>query len=259
MYSSQPIRLQIFFRVSDNTHETDGTISQVCNNLNENMSGSPSSEVKNYKLENPKNITIGHLNVNSLRNKFISCFDWGVRQSKLDIFLVSETKIDHSFPNQQFSIDGYKTYRRDRNNFGLGLLLYLNENILCRELTAEQIDSNFEIVFIEITLRTGKMVGNKPPNQNQEYFKKILVLSSITNLGVVLNNYLSIYEHIILLRDFNLTTSNKYLAGFMMLFNLKRLIYTLTCFQSEKPRCIALILTNKKSLFKNSKTFGKTT
>ena len=85
------------------------------------------------------------------------------------------------------------------------------------------------------------------------------MLSSITNLGVVLNNYLSIYEHIILLRDFNLTTSNKYLAGFMMLFNLKRLIYTLTCFQSEKPRCIALILTNKMSLFKNSKTFGKTT
>ena len=107
--------------VLNNTHETDETVSQVCNNLNENMSGSPFSEVKNYKLENPKNITIGHLNVNSLRNKFISCFDWGVRQSKLDIFLVSETKIDHSFPNQQFSIDGYKTYRRDRNNFGGGL------------------------------------------------------------------------------------------------------------------------------------------
>ena len=91
-------------------------------------------------------------------------------KSRLDIFLVSETKIDRSFPNQQFSIDGYKTYRRDRNNFGLGLLLYLIENILRRELTAEQIDSSFEIVFIEITLQTGKMVGKKPPNQNEEYF-----------------------------------------------------------------------------------------
>ena len=96
----------------------EDTVSQVCNNLNENMAGSLFSEVKNHKLEKPKNITIGHLNVNSLRNKFISCFDWGVRQSKLDIFLVSETKIDHSFPNQQFLIDGYKTYRRDRNSFG---------------------------------------------------------------------------------------------------------------------------------------------
>ena len=41
----------------------------------------------------------------------------------------------------------------------------------------------------------------------------------------------------------------------MTLFNLESLINTLTCFQSEKPLCIYLILTNKKSLFKNSKTF----
>ena len=40
----------------------------------------------------------------------------------------------------------------------------------------------------------------------------------------------------------------------MTLFNLESFINTLTCFQSEKPRCIDLIITNKKSLFKNSKT-----
>ena len=85
----------------------------------------------------------------------------------------------------------------------------------------------------------------KPPNQKEEYIFK--------NVGVVLNNYLSKYEHI-LLGDFNLTTSNKYLADFMT-FNLESLINTPTWFQSEKPRCTGLILTNKKSLFKNSKTF----
>ena len=41
----------------------------------------------------------------------------------------------------------------------------------------------------------------------------------------------------------------------MTQFNLESLINTPTCFQSEKPRCIDLIITNKKSLFKNSKTF----
>ena len=40
----------------------------------------------------------------------------------------------------------------------------------------------------------------------------------------------------------------------MTLFNLESLINTPTSFQSGKPRCIDLILTNKKSLFKNSKT-----
>ena len=117
-------------------------------------------------------------------------------------------------------------------------------------MTTEQIDTNFEIIFLEITLRTGKwlVIGlYKPPNQKEEYFLK--------NLGVVLNNYLSKYEHIILLRDFNLTTSNKYLADFTTLFHPESLINTPTCFQSEKPRCIDLILTNKHSLFKNSKTF----
>ena len=94
------------------------------------------------------------------------------------------------------------------------------------------------------------MVDNglcKPPNQIEEYFLK--------DVGVVLNNYLSKYEHIILLQDFNLTTSNKYLAHFITLFNLEGLISTPTCFQSKKPCCIDLTLTNKKSLFKNSKTF----
>ena len=44
----------------------------IRNNLNENTADSPFFEVKNYKLENPKNITISHLNVTSLRNEFIS-------------------------------------------------------------------------------------------------------------------------------------------------------------------------------------------
>ena len=97
-----------------------------------------------------------------------------------------------------------------------------------RELTAEQIDSNFEIIFLKTTLRTRKwlIIGlYKTPNQKEEFFLK--------NLGVVLHNYLSKCEHILLLGDFNLTISNKYLADFMTLFKLEKLINTPTCFQSE--------------------------
>ena len=67
-------------------------VSQVRNNLNENTADSLFFEVKNYELEKPKNITVSHLNVNSLRNKFISIEE--LIKSKLDIFLVPETKID---------------------------------------------------------------------------------------------------------------------------------------------------------------------
>ena len=99
-------------------------------------------------------------------------------------------------PNRQFSIDVYKTYGRQRNNFSGG--------ISCIELTIEQIDPNFEVIFLEIILQTRKwlIIGlYKPPNQKEDCFLK--------NLGVFLNNYFSKYEHIILLGDFNLTTSDK--------------------------------------------------
>ena len=37
-------------------------------------------------------------------------------QVNVDIFMISETKIDYSFPINQFIIDGYSTpYRLDRN------------------------------------------------------------------------------------------------------------------------------------------------
>lgn len=63
-------------------------------------------------------------------------------------------KVDNSFLNQQVSFDGYKIYVRARNSFNVGLSLCVNENIPCRELTAEQIDTHFEIIFFKMTLWT---------------------------------------------------------------------------------------------------------
>ena len=68
--------------------------------------------VQAHRLKNPKNVIIGHLNVNSLRNKFTAVEE--LIQGKIDIGLISETKSDESFSNQQFKINGYKTIRRDR-------------------------------------------------------------------------------------------------------------------------------------------------
>ena len=59
-------------------------------------------------------------------------------------------------------------------------------------------------------------------------------------------------EIIILVGDFNLTVNNKNLRVFMNTFNLDILINKPTCFQSANSTCIDLILTNKRSLFKNS-------
>ena len=51
-------------------------------------------------------------------------------KGNIDILLVSETKIDDSFPNGSFLIDRFSTsYRLDRNLNGSGLMLLLSEKI----------------------------------------------------------------------------------------------------------------------------------
>ena len=49
---------------------------------------------------------------------------WHYGYGKLDIFLISETKIDSSFPDAQFSNEGYfNPYRKDRCLGSGGLLM----------------------------------------------------------------------------------------------------------------------------------------
>ena len=51
-------------------------------------------------------------------------------QDNIDILLVSETKLDDTFPIGEFYIDGYATpYRFDRISHGGGILLYIKEDI----------------------------------------------------------------------------------------------------------------------------------
>ena len=48
----------------------------------------------------------------------------------VDVFMISETKLDDSFPESQFFIDGYHTpFRYYRNGNGGGIFLYVRENI----------------------------------------------------------------------------------------------------------------------------------
>ena len=52
--------------------------------------------------------------------------------------------------------------------------------------------------------------------------------------------------------NFNLTAEDENLEVFISTFDMECLINKPTCFQSAKPNCIDLILTNKKELIKNS-------
>ena len=81
------------------------------------------SVLKFYRSKFPKKLIIGHININSIRNKFEI-----LKSMLLEVLL--ETKLDDSFPEQQFHIEGFNIpFRLDRNRYGRGLLLYVRSNI----------------------------------------------------------------------------------------------------------------------------------
>ena len=86
--------------------------------LDEDEENSPYSILQNLRIKNIDKIIIGHLNINSIRNKFELFTD--LVKGRVDIILISETKLNDSFPSPQFNIDGYSTLRRDRTeNIGV--------------------------------------------------------------------------------------------------------------------------------------------
>ena len=54
-------------------------------------------QVQEHSLQNPKNITLGHLKVNFLRNKIEAVEK--LMRNNIDISLLEETKLDETFPN----------------------------------------------------------------------------------------------------------------------------------------------------------------
>ena len=93
--------------------------------------------VQAHRYKNPKNVIIGHLNVNSLRNKYVAVEE--LIKNKIDVCLILETNVDESFPNPQFKINGYRMFRKDRDRFGRGLMFYVNEQIPSKVLSLESI------------------------------------------------------------------------------------------------------------------------
>ena len=61
--------------------------------------------MKKQRLDNANNTIISHLNITLFKNEFAFVEDI---IKLFDVFLVSESKLDHTFPSNQLRINGYK-------------------------------------------------------------------------------------------------------------------------------------------------------
>ena len=91
-------------------------------------------------MRNPKNIVTGHLNVNSLKNRFEAVEE--LVQNKVVICFLFEIEVNRTFPNQQFMLNRYKLLCRDRNCHGGCILCYINENIPSKTVNEDGIEKN---------------------------------------------------------------------------------------------------------------------
>ena len=74
-------------------------------------------EIKKLRIRNPNKIIIGDLNINSLPNKFEKLKN--IVLQHIDILVLTETKLDDTFPMAQFLVNGFsEPHRLDRNRKG---------------------------------------------------------------------------------------------------------------------------------------------
>ena len=92
------------------------------------------SRFKMIRADNFDKIIVGTLNINSISPKFDE-FKLLV-SGYFDAIIVTETKLDDSFPKAQSCIDGFSIpYRLDRNKNGGGLIIYFRDDITSKTLT----------------------------------------------------------------------------------------------------------------------------
>ena len=119
-----------------------------------------------------------------------------MKLQKHNIFFISESKLDNTFPINQFSARGCKVFRRDGNCFGGGLILYVNENIPCKPLTDHPVFSDLELMAFELhqSKRKWLLLGiYKPPSQNYIEF--------LNRISLIIDYDLQRYENILAIGD----------------------------------------------------------
>ena len=108
------------------------------------------SVLKFYQSKYPKKLIIGNFNVNSIRNEFKILKP--MLPEVLEVLMTTKTKLDDSFSEQQFHIEGVNIpFRLDRNRNGRGLL-YIRNDINAVLLRSYVFPNKIEAFSIEILL-----------------------------------------------------------------------------------------------------------
>ena len=115
-------------------------------------------EVKSRLIRNvgssKRGLIICSLNTPSLR-KHKDEIEVLMRENKIDILALNETKLDSKTEEEQVSIPGYTVLRCDRNSHGGGVAIYLRDTLNFEHRTDLKTD-NLEMICIELKSKCSK-------------------------------------------------------------------------------------------------------
>ena len=110
-------------------------------------------QLRSLRKKNLNDLILADLNINSLRNKFDQLVN-GIK-GNTDVLMMSETKLDDSFPSIKFLMEGYgPPYTLDSNSHRGGILIYVREDIPCKLILMK--NCAIEGFFLELNLRSKK-------------------------------------------------------------------------------------------------------
>lgn len=194
-----------------------------------------------------------HLNVNSLQNKFEEVSSL-MKEFKAQVVYLTETKIDASYSNSQFMVEGYNIYRNDRTKGGGGILAYFSSSIPSKKLKLPRkyktieplvIQSKFgchEVIVVGL-YRPPKAVGEAYYVRLEEELNEIRHWSSLEK------------QFIIITGDLNLnrlkpeSREGKILNDLEEVHGLECLVKKPTRITNNSETLLDVIITNKPELF----------
>ena len=163
-------------------------------------------------------ISIFYINARSVRNKISYIENIA---SEFTILCITESHLDNNISNNDIAIEGFsEIYRKDRNWFVGGVLVYISQNISVKRKAELKFENNelvwFEILIPNLKLRT--CVVYRPPGTHSSYWD---------NFDYSIEQALNISQNIVVTGDLNvdlLRETNNRLNDIINFYDLTNVI-----------------------------------
>ena len=204
--------------------------------------------VNAYRNMYKRNFIFLHVNINSFRHKFAPMQPI-LSNRKVDLLVISESKLDSTFPYAQFNVDGFCIYRQDYTASSGGLLVYMRSDIAHRRLVQHEINMDgIESRCIEVhnnKLRRVNVCIYKHPSVSDTVF--------LTHLSQMADRLLIICPDIVFIGDMNCCPKKSdAIKEFCELYHMKNLIASPTCHKGPSPTILDVILVSQPKRFTES-------